>query len=219
MPIPIPVVVIAGIGDFCDKLSILVKLNKFIFEHGYRVLSFGSKNISKFFGIESLPQFIFNPMDNALKIRKLNAYIYSKVKEENPDVVIISIPGGIMPVNPFEFSEFGEMAFIMSNAVNADISILSIYKQEYSEDFLEQLINICKYKYNFHVNYINIANTDLYISSDEKECLYTTISSEYIINSIISDVQNNNILLFNALHNESMNLMCSRVLEELQNNI
>lgn len=219
LPIPVPVIMVFGVGDRCDKFSIQVKLGNFFANQGYGVLNCGTKDFSKLFGIEALPAFLFEPMDNSLKIRQFNSYIYNRVCKENPEVVIIGVPGGIMQVNPYEFSEFGELAFIISNAIKADISILSLYKQELNEEFLEHLIKLCRYKFNYQVNYINIANTDFLISPDEKKCQYTTVPSAHIMDHIINTFHYEDVFLFNALDEDSMREASSKILQELEANI
>jgi peptide maturation system protein (TIGR04066 family) len=219
LPISVPVVVIAGVGNNCDKFNIQLKLRDLFNRNGYQVMNFGSKKFSGLFGIETLPQFLFDNLDNSTKIRQLNAYINELVNKEKPDVVIIGIPGGIMQLNPFKFDEFGELAFLISNAIKADISILSIYKQDYNKEFLDNLINLCKYRYNFNVNYINIANTDFYISPEEKECQYTTILSNHIIEKINNSPQFDNVQLFSSLNDISMKETFDKIVIELENNI
>jgi peptide maturation system protein (TIGR04066 family) len=217
--IPVPVILVIGIGDYCNKFSIQLKLKDYLSDQGYHIMNWGSKSFSKLFGIEPLPQFLFDPMDNGMKIKQLNAYIYGRIKEENPEAVIIGVPGGIMQTNPFKFDEFGELAFIISNAVKADITVLSVYKQEYTHEFIEQLINICKYRYNFYVNYINIANTDFYISPDDKEYHFTTVPSKHIIDNIINNFKYDDVFLFNALNDASMREASAKIQKELENNI
>ncbi len=219
LSIPVPVIMIVGVGDRCDKFSIQVKLGNCFSVQGYRVLNCGTKDFSKLFGIEALPQFLFEPMDNGMKIRQFNSYIYNSVMKDNPEVVIIGVPGGIMQVNPYEFSEFGELAFIISNAIKSDISILSLYSQELNQDFLDHLIKLCRYKLNYQVNYINIANTDFLISPEEKECQYTTVPSAHIIDNIIKTFHYEDAFLFNALDDISMREACNRILCELEENL
>ncbi|MDF2843137.1 MAG: peptide maturation system protein family [Herbinix sp.] len=219
LSISVPVIVVAGIGDRCDKFSIQVKLGNFFSEQGYRVLNLGTKDFSQLFGIEALPKFLFDTMDNGMKIRQFNSYLYNRMMEDNPEVVIIGVPGGIMQVNAYEFGEFGELAFIISNAIKSDISILSLYSQELNQDFLDHLINLCRYKLNFHVDYINIANTDLLILPEEKECQYTTVPSTHIINNVIKTLNYEEAFLFNALDNISMKGACNKILSELEENI
>ncbi len=219
LSIPVPVIVVAGIGDRCDKFSIQVKLGNFFSEQGYRVLNWGTKDFSKLFGIEALPQFLFETMDNGMKIKQFNSYLYNRVMEENPEVVIIGVPGGIMQVNAYEFNEFGELAFIISNAIKSDISILSLYSQELNQNFLDHLIKLCRYKLNFQVDYVNIANTDLLILPEEKECQYTTVPSTHIINNVIKTLNYEDAFFFNALDDISMRAACNKILSELEKNL
>lgn len=219
LPIPVPVIMVFGIGDHCNKFSIQLKLRDYFQSQGYRVMSCGSKSFSKLFGIEAFPQFLFDDMNDGMKIRLFNTYIYHRVKRENPDVVVIGIPGGIMQINPFIFREFGESAFIISNAVKADISVFSLYKQDFTHEFMEKLINLCKYRYNFPISYINIANTNLNISSEDKQEHFTTVSSQHIIEEVLKELHYEDVTFFNALNEDSMREACDKICKELENNI
>lgn len=219
LPIPVPVIMVFGIGDRCNKFSIQLKLRNYFQGQGYRVMSCGSKSFSKLFGIEALPQFLFDDMNDGMKIRQFNSYIYHRVERENPDVVVIGIPGGIMQINPYIFHEFGESAFIISNALKADLSVLSLYKQDFSYEFIDKLLNICIYRYNFQVGYINIANTNYYISSEDKKERLTTVPSRYIVEDVLKELHHEGVSFFNALNEVSMNEACHKILRELENNI
>ncbi len=219
LPIPVPVIMVFGIGDHCNKFSIQLKLRDYFQKQGYHVMSCGSKPFSKLFGVEALPKFLFDDMNDGMKIRQFNAYIYHRVKRENPDVVVIGIPGGIMQLNPYKFREFGESAFIISNSVKADLSIFSLYKQDFTYEFIDKLIHLCKYRYNFQVGYINIANTNYNISSEDMEERLTTISSRHILEDVLNEIHYEGVSFFNALNEVSMKGACDEMLKELEYNI
>lgn len=219
LPIPVPVIMVFGIGDHCNKFSIQLKLRDHFQRQGYRVMGCGSKSFSKLFGIEALPQFLFDDMNNGMKIRQFNAYIYHRVKREKPDVVVIGIPAGIMQVNPFKFHEFGEIAFIISNAVKADLCVFSMYKQDFTERFIEKLMNLCKYRYNFPVSYVNIANTNFNISPENKQECFTTVPSQHIVENVLKELHYEDVFFFNALNEVSMNNACDKICKELESNI
>ncbi len=218
LPIPVPVIMVLGIGDLCDKFNIQLKLGDYFSRQGYRVMNCTTKSFGTLFGMEPLPRFLFGPLENHVKIRRFNSYLYDRVIKENPELVIIGVPGGIMQVNPYRFREFGELAFVISNAVKADISILSLYKQEYTSDFMDHMRNICRYKLNFPVNYINVANTDFFISPEDRECQYTTVRSSHILDRIIKEFVYEEAFLFHSLDDDSMTEACDRMLCELEEN-
>lgn len=219
LPIPLPVIMVLGIGDHCNNFSIQLKLREHFQQQGYRVLGCGSKEYSGLFGVEALPQFLFDDRSGGMKIRRFNSYLYHRVAKEKPDVVIIDIPGGIMQINPYKFSEFGETAFLISNAVKSDLNILSLYKQEYTQEFLEHLIQICKYRFNFQVNYINIANTNFNISPEDKLERYTTIPSRHITEEVLRELRYEDVIFFNALNADSRKEAYDKILSELEDNI
>jgi peptide maturation system protein (TIGR04066 family) len=166
--------------------------------------------------VEPLPSFLFEKIDMYDKIKKFNRYIYNIAK--NRDLIIISIPGGIMQKNPYIFEEFGEMAFLISNSIRADICILSTYAQEINDNIIEQFIKLCKYKYNFPTKYINISNVACNVSIEDKKEKYIEIPSS-MIDFMISDKKFDDVTVFNSLNPEQMNNVCKFILNELQENL
>lgn len=49
------------------------------------------------------------------------------MKEESLDVIILGVPGGVMPYSSEIPNGFGEPAFIIANAIKLDIAIYSTY--------------------------------------------------------------------------------------------
>jgi len=179
----------------------------------------GTKEYSEMFGIEPLPKFLFGTMDMHTKIKKFNQYIYDRVKSDDSEAVIIGIPGGIVQTTPFIFEEFGEMAYIISNAIRADVCILNVYAQELSEEYLDSLLDICKYKFNFPVEYINVSNTHLHISPEDKGFKYITVTSEYVTTNVINTFDYEKAHLFNCLDKKSSQAAYEKILTELTDNI
>mgnify|MGYP001081135938 CR=1 FL=1 len=66
------------------------------------------------------------------KIQKLNQFAVDLIDQKNAEVLIVGVPGGIMPISKFEFDEFGELAYLVSHAIPSDIGILNVYYQEYN---------------------------------------------------------------------------------------
>lgn len=95
-----PIISVIGMGDYCNKFSCELELRKFFVSRGYKVLQIGSKNISFLFGFENLPDFLYQK-DYSLEDKAFlfNYFVSFYEERYQPDVILIGIPGGILPVN------------------------------------------------------------------------------------------------------------------------
>ena len=208
--IPVPVIVVLGAGAFCDKFQLQLSLRQFFLEQGYKVSQWGSKSISTVFGFEMLPDFLFENGDSLQKIVSLNHLVYSKVIKKHADVVLIGVPGGIMQCNPYRYTEVGEMAYLISNAIKSDICLLSIYANTFSNQFIDELRQLCRYRYDYKIFGFNVASSTYTLSE--------FFEDEVVRNSIAS-VTGESCELFTVYEEKGRENMFNQILEKLQNNI
>ena len=148
----------------------------------------------------------------------LNRTIYRKYLKERPDVMIIGIPGGFMQLNPIRYEEIGDMAYVVSQAVTPDASVLCTYASEFTEEQLEWLKNVCQYRLNAPINNLVIANTVMDISFETQQCDYTTIPLEFLKEK--KPLQKcDDLNLFYALDQEEMDALGAAIEEQLANNL
>ncbi|MNW43744.1 hypothetical protein D3C74_209550 [compost metagenome] len=181
--IDIPIIGVMGLGNYCGKFSCELELRKHFSD--YNLLQFGSKNISSLFGMHQLPKFIFNrKLTLKDRIVWLNNYLYKQCMEQQPDLLIIGIPEAIVPINRKILNNFGEIAFITSQAViNFDVGILCAYFHDnINNNYLMEYRNCCKYKFNSVVDYFNISNTTFKFDdeSDESRIEYMHLDRLFI---------------------------------------
>lgn len=217
--IEIPVIVVLGAGDYCDKFSIQLTLKSFFEKEGYRVWHCGTKEYSALFGSHSFPSFMFSTMQSSKKIRLFNRFVYQSVTSSDADLAILGIPGGIMQENPFRFSEFGEMAYLVSNAIQTDITILSTYAQVCTEEFVEKLQGICQYKFNFPLDYIHLTPTDSYIGEEDKRIKYLFLDEDFVAKNFMGLCQYKDTKIFSGSSELSMYGVCQDILKKLVSNI
>lgn len=183
--IPVPCISVLGAGDQTNKFDLQLGLRRYFTKTGYRVYQLGTKEYSSLFGFDALPRFLFESGSQHEKILRLNHLIYDRVLAEQADLVIIGCPGGIMRHNPFEFDEYGEMAFLIGNAIKADASILSLYGMGYTEEALAVLRDICKYRLNAPVSRYNLACKDIVVDQALMKCRYATVDVSFIKEQIL----------------------------------
>ena len=66
----------------------------------YKVCVVSSRTNAELFGIHSFPEFMLqHNLDESSKIINFNHYIKELEVSEKPEIIIIGVPGGIMPVS------------------------------------------------------------------------------------------------------------------------
>lgn len=217
--IPIPVIFVYGTGPYTNKFEVQLALRKSFMDSGYSVSQVSTRREAQLFGFSSLPDNLINSKRTVKEtVVALNRYFYSKYLNERPEVMIVGVPGGITQVNPMRFEEIGDMAFLMSQAVTPDISILCSYGHSLSEDHIQWLNNICKYRLNSPVSHFVLSNTDATLSFETHESEYMTVPMDFLRSDRILE-PGSSINLFYALDKESMKQLGSAVVDELIQNL
>ena len=214
--IPVPVIVIYGAGPFSEKFIIESKVSGFFSKLGYNVAFWGTKEYSSLFGGKPLPSFLFESYSGIMKSTALNHYIYHDAITNKRDLVVLGIPGGIMSRNSWRFNDIGELAYIISNAVNPDISILSIYANPLDSEFLNELVSLCKYRFNANVSHINVASAN-YIFTDSHEEDFISVPHQEVM-SYISDIGSYQ-RVFSVFDDAGLKQACNDILNILTSNI
>lgn len=169
LPINIPVILVAGIGENCDKFSVQLALREFFSPKCGSILQLGTKEYSELFGFMPLPDFLFRPGDFSRKILSLNHYIYREIKKTHPDLLILGIPGGISYMTMKEPRKFGELALCVSNAINPDMCVLSVYAGEYTPEQIENIRTKIECKLDCPIDHIHVANHRILFDPDGLE--------------------------------------------------
>ena len=138
----------------------------------------------------------------------------------NYDLIIIGVPGGVLPISEEHPSDFGEFAYLITNAVKPDIAIRSLYYNNYPDKFFENDKQMSKYKLNSEVEYYNISNKQLVYPHDRySELSYLTVKSKGILDYIIKQNDDEKgYILFNSLEESSYNNAYDNILNQLSTN-
>lgn len=215
--ISVPVITILGTGRGCEKFNTQLMFREMFIRAGYKVAQIATKNYSSLFGISPFPSFMFDESKSSLeKIQKLNQFAVDLIDQKNAEVLIVGVPGGIMPISKFEFDEFGELAYLVSHAIPSDIGILNVYYQEYNAEILKTLIKLCKFKFNVKIKIISVSNKVLYISPEEKRtCDFYIPYKKVSVNNSIAESFFSDAFLLNPYDNNSLVEAKNIIMEEL----
>lgn len=158
-----PIIFLEGIFERINKFEIQLVLGEKLRNMGYRVTQVGTRDISKLFGIHAFPNFMLDKsLTESHKIILFNHYIKKLELEEKPDVIIIGIPGGTMPISDVHVNRFGILAYEIYCAVKPDAVILSLlYEKNLHSEQILKLVKYHKNRYGCNIDCVNIGNTIL----------------------------------------------------------
>lgn len=204
-----PVIFIAGSGEKTYKFKMQLSLRDAFIKKGYKVSQIGSREYCEFLDFHSIPREIYeNKYPVNQQIVLFNRFLKFLEKEENPDVIIIGIPGGALPYSHELTNKFGLMTYLISHAVEPDVVVYSSACDAWTEEYFNEMQRILKYRFGFEVNFFVLSNigpnwNDAFLRHTLK---YSSVSSEKV-DEYISQI-NGEFPVFNALktsHSESLN--------------
>ncbi|WMC93048.1 TIGR04066 family peptide maturation system protein [Kineothrix sp. MB12-C1] len=220
--IPVPVMTIFQIGEFCNGFDTQLLITKRFEEEGYRVSKISSCPLGSIFGMHMLPDYIYQSnMTYEDKIVSFNHFLISIIDEEQPDILLLQIEEAILPYNDKVTNHFGVIPEIVAHAAQADIGILSLYYNDfYDKEYLDHLRAFCRYTLNIEINYINMANTTMSIQEFDimKPIHYVLVDWNIVIHSISSDYKNYDCLFFNTYDLSSVDTVYYDIINHLSQN-
>ncbi|TGY91101.1 TIGR04066 family peptide maturation system protein [Petralouisia muris] len=221
--IEIPAIGIMGLGRFCNKFCTELEVCEFFKAKGYKVLHFGSKEWVNLYGGRLIPGFIFErSVSVTTRILKWNQYLFDVCNKEQPDLVIIGMPGGIMPLNNKILNDYGEVPFILANGIKMDIGILcAFFYEQVDEKYFDEYRNYCKYKMNCPVDFINISNTSCRFNLDSQESILEYLHYKNNISNytVITGKVEGSSEIYNILDENSRKKLLTRIYEQLTSGV
>ncbi len=160
--LPVPIVAIAGCWENTDKLEIGLLLQTEFQKRGFRVSQIGAREYLEFAKIHSFPWHIFDqPIPAEEMIYQFNAFVADMMERENPDVVILGVPGPIQGANWSYPGGFGVIPYLVFQAVTVDYLILSLFFCAKADALLEELDRLCRYKLGTPVDCFHLSSLQM----------------------------------------------------------
>ncbi len=214
----VPVVVIAGMWEKTDKFEISLSLRERFQRDGYKVSQIGSRDGCGMLGFHSFPRFMFQKdLDGTVKIPCFNRWIQQIVKQEQPDLVLITVPGALQDFNEQFTRGFGLLHHEVFQAVVPDALVMcTFYMNEFTEG-LEKLSLSCKYRFDTPVDIFHMSNLYIDITDSEefKRIITNSIYRRTVSETIDKKFKNSSIPIFNGLELEECDRMYEVLLEKL----
>lgn len=211
-----PVIFVLGIGDKANKFEVQLALRENIIKMGYRVSQVGTRGYCELLGFHSFPQFMYsNNLTESSKIILFNQFV-KKLEKEKPDVIIIGIPGGIMPFSNKLTNDFGIVAYEAAQAVAPDSAIFCCHYEDYNEEYFSKMVNTMRYRLGCIVDCFNMANSELdwMNSKEQNKIVYTSLDSKFV-DEKIKKYKGLDTPVFNVLNNKDASGMTEHVINRL----
>jgi peptide maturation system protein (TIGR04066 family) len=220
LEITVPVVFVLGAAERTQKFEIQLSLRENLIEAGYKVSQVGSRHYCEMLGIHSFPDFMYSTcLSETKKIILFNNYIKKIELEEQPDILVIGIPGGLMPFNKEFNNNFGIFAYEISQAILPDIAIFSTLYGDYLPVYFEKIALSIRYKLGFETDFFNLSNNifDFKGSKMLRSIQYLTVDSE-LVDVKKQNFKNNKIPVTNILNREDAKTLADNVIKKLTGN-
>lgn len=147
--IDVPVVMVLGTSIMTEKFDLQLSIRRKLQDMGYEVSQVGSKSFCEFFGFHSIPEWFFdNTYLEVDKISMFNMFLKNIEMEEKPDIIVVGVPEGIIPLTKKHHFNYGIYAFEICCAVAPDYAVLALPYGEYNDDFYAEMKTLCQYKLN-----------------------------------------------------------------------
>lgn len=178
-----PIVFVAGTSPNTDKYAMQLALVAGMRKKGYRVSAVTSRQGSEVLGLHSIPEFMFDSSVSIHeKILRYNHLIKQIEIQENPDVIIIGIPGGVIPYSKKIHNDYGIIAFQIFHAVDCDCGIFCSLYGLYDEEYFDRIESLIKNKYGVSIDYHHVSSVMLDSSTQNRyidKGIYLTLDKNY----------------------------------------
>lgn len=186
--IPAPIILVLGAGERCCKFDVQLELRAALQKNKYTITQIGSKNYCEFLGFHSFPDFMmdYGKYPEQDKIIGFNKYIRQLYILENPDVIIIGVPGGAFPFDNYFHNDFGLINYSVSNAIVPDYVIYNSLYVDVLSEYLKDVENRLYHKFDYEVDQIYISNFALNyaVSKADQVLSYITCKTPTIVEQI-----------------------------------
>ena len=177
-----PVIGVMGQGKNCGKFHCQLLLSR-ILENECQAVVLSSNPLGALYGFYTMPDFLYDSIPFYEKVIKFNTYIRMIERKENPDIIIIGIPEGIVPFEQREFNHFAEYALVITSAITIDAGILCTYfvHGKLLSKGIDDLMTFCSTKFGMPMEAMCISNIYCEVPhSDISPIIYEFLDDSYM---------------------------------------
>lgn len=155
-----PIVLICGLMPDLNKFDIQLMTVSALKNLGCKVSWIGSKQYMNLLGFHSFSEYSIYS-SGKFDVLAFNRYISDIERLEQPDVIVIGIPGGVMAYSQIITNDFGIESYCVFNAIQPDYVMLCLPNTDVKSEYLNMLSAIFRYRFNSKINTFCISNRNI----------------------------------------------------------
>ena len=157
-----PVVMVSEVVKNMGAFNTQLALQNYFKQQGYETSLISSVSYSNYFNIHNCPDFLFsNEFNEEEKILLFNHYVKNIENTCSPDIIIVGVPGSLLPLTKAKTDSFGIPAYLITRAVMPDASIVCSYSDQYTEKYFDEVHPTLNYRFSMNIEGYLINNTIL----------------------------------------------------------
>lgn len=206
--------VISGLDSFKITLGITTNMRK----HGYKTITLVEKSWCDFLNLTPMPDFMIqNNMDDNSKVYAFNQFIRQLEQKENPDLIIIQLPGAIMRFNDNLTAGFGIVPYLIGLAVQAEYMIFSSSYNIMPPTYYESLSERFEHQIGVGIDFLHMSNAliDVNDSKGPDNFSFLRVEQEKVENEVNRLNQIGEIPVFNCNNLIECEEMCEQIISML----
>lgn len=189
LDIDIPIIGIFGLGEKTETGKLAKHIKTEFKLKGYEVKLIISEADELDDDSFAFPIQLFEgAISDLSQIYRFNHMVYEICKVHQPDLLLIEIPKGILPISEEVNNEFGILPFKVASAVCIDLGILCMYADNCVVDIIAKIKNVFIYRFSIDEVYFGVCDKmlDWTAIRAEKRLKVMNSNHEEILHSIKS---------------------------------
>lgn len=215
LDIKTPILAVMGMGENSGKFECTIELKEYLESIDCQAEFLCANVLGAYYGMRTLPDFLFDSqIAFPEKVLRFNQYVYDLCVAKTPDILIIEIPGGVVSLAEKDVNFFAELPLVISSAIHIDYSILSFYYVLHPEhDFLMNLKNYCRNRYQIEVPAFYMARQMLTYEQEGVKIKHLFLSDEYM-QSHMSELYREDMVAAPNKNNNAVYQLLTQCLQE-----
>ena len=210
-----PVIFVMSSTEHCNQFFVETAFCADLRNRGYEPLLISSRKEGSVFGQCTMPSFMFDCIytENE-KVIALNHHIRRLEIERQPEVIIIGVPGAAIPYDYKYSSDFGIIAYEISEAIKPDFAILASPCMQYDMKFFEGIEKSVLGRLGVSVDIHTLAPYALDFTevSFEKGLGYLSVDDDYV-QDMTEKIDHSNLLNLNLMN--GISAAVDRIIDKL----
>ena len=197
-----PVAFVMSNTEFCNQFFIETAICAELRNRDYETVLISSQKVGSAFGYYTVPSFFFSgEYSENSKVIALNQYICHLEMKHQPEIIIIGVPGAAMPFDYQYTSDFGVLAYEISEAVKPDFVVLSTPCMPFDTGFFSGIEESLFGRLGVTIDIHSLSPYALDFSDSvvDKSLSYLSVDDEYV-EETIKQFANEKLLNLNNKH-------------------